>query len=130
MCEDIIVETWSYTLHIKNKVGMILVMWRIADMFGKLQTTSLHKKIDEQTNTWLCPLNQTQLGEVQEELYDMHNDLTEVKEIADFSRLHLEDKSFTSTMNPSDPELHHHFAATKTVVGGVWNENELEDYMD
>ena len=45
-------------------------------------------------------------------LHKVSNDLTETKETVEIAKSYLEEKSFTSTKNPSDESKHHYFAAT------------------
>lgn len=45
-------------------------------------------------------------------LFEVQDDLTETKEEVSIAKSYLEEKSFTSTKNPSDVSKHHHFAAT------------------
>jgi hypothetical protein len=43
---------------------------------------------------------------------DQSNDLTEIKEINKINKSYLEEKSFVSTLNPTNNKLHHYFGAT------------------
>ena len=50
--------------------------------------------------------------ETVETLHEVQDDLTETKEEVTIAKSYLEEKSKTSTKNPSDHNLHHHFGAT------------------
>lgn len=45
-------------------------------------------------------------------LHEVQDDLTETKETVKIAKEYLQEKSFTSTKNPSDKNKHHYFAAT------------------
>ncbi len=45
-------------------------------------------------------------------LEDVHGELVETRETVEVAKSYLEDKSFTSTMNPENEQLHHYFVAT------------------
>ena len=50
--------------------------------------------------------------ETVETLHEVQDDLTETKEEVTIAKSYLEEKGKTSTKNPSDHNLHHHFGAT------------------
>jgi hypothetical protein len=50
--------------------------------------------------------------ETKETLHEVQDDLTETKEEVKIAKSYLQEKSFTSTKNPSDENKHHYFAAT------------------
>ncbi len=70
---------------------------QIAQLLGYAQST---------TNT---------LDDVKDELTDTKNILIETQEEVTTAKSYLEDKSYHSTKNPSNENLHHYFAATKYV---------------
>lgn len=50
--------------------------------------------------------------ETTETLHEVRDDLTETKEEVQIAKSYLQEKSFTSTKNPTDESKHHYFAAT------------------
>lgn len=60
---------------------------------------------------------QDEFEETRETLAEVHTELVETREIAVTAKAFLEEKSFLSTMNPSDESKHHYFAATMIKLG-------------
>lgn len=55
--------------------------------------------------------------ETNKTLHEVQNDLTETKEEVVIAKSYLEEKSLTSTKNPSDESKHHYFGATLYLEG-------------
>ncbi len=70
----------------------------------------LEKKIDSQSEQIAELLGYAK--ETTETLHEVRDDLTETKEEVKIAKSYLEEKSFTSTLNPKNDKLHHYFAAT------------------
>ncbi len=81
----------------------------------KIQTVEMNEL--KQMNMELLINSQKTLNK----LDDVSDELTETKETVQVAKSYLEEKSFTSTMNPENEQLHHYFAATETA-----NEHQTE----
>jgi hypothetical protein len=64
-------------------------------------------------------ITHTQLDIANVKLDDIQDELTETKEEVQVAKTYLEEKSFTSTMNPSNESAHHYFVVVMRLVDAV-----------
>lgn len=102
----------------KSKMQTQLVESLSYDKIDKLQYT-----VDKQSNEIKNLLGYAK--ETVNTLHEVQDDLTEVKEEVVIAKTYLREKSFVSTMNPSDDAKHHCFAAT----GYVFENNQVVKFI-
>ena len=87
------------------------------DKIDKLLKSNLRleSKVDEQSEQIADLLGYAKY--TKETLHEVQDDLTETKEQVNAAKSYLEEKSKTSTKNPSDKRKHHYFGATTYIDG-------------
>jgi hypothetical protein len=97
---------------------------RKRDEEARKRDTAQQAKIDkllgfaEDTSEKL-DVTHTQLDIANVKLDDIQDELTETKEEVQLAKTYLEEKSFTSTMNPSNESAHHYFVVVSRLADGV-----------